>query len=198
MNKNDFLTALAARLSALSQDEIKRSLDYYSEMIEDRTEDGMDELEAVAALGTLDDIVKEIMLDISLPRLIKASIKPKHTLCAWQIVLIVLGSPVWLPLIFAFMAVIVAVYVAIWAVIISLFSGVAALCASGIVGIAAAAVIFPLKLSSGLLILGISMACVGIGILAFFGVKKLSVWLIKLTERFLKAVKGMFIKKEAK
>ena len=45
--------------------------------------------------------------------------------------------------------------------------------------------------------LGCSFFSMGIGIFAFFGVKKLTGMLIKLTARFLRAVKSMLIKKES-
>ena len=45
MTKSDFLNALAARLGALSEIDIARSLDYYEEMIDDRMDDGMTEEE---------------------------------------------------------------------------------------------------------------------------------------------------------
>ena len=51
MNKTEFVNQLSAGLMGLSQEDIKRSVDFYTEMIDDRIEDGMPEEEAVAALG---------------------------------------------------------------------------------------------------------------------------------------------------
>ena len=50
MNKTEFVNQLSAGLMGLSQEDIKRSVDFYAEMIDDRIEDGMPEEEAVAAL----------------------------------------------------------------------------------------------------------------------------------------------------
>jgi uncharacterized membrane protein len=52
MNKSQFLKQLAAKLEGLRQHEIDSTIFYYSEMIDDRVEDGMSEEEAVAAPET--------------------------------------------------------------------------------------------------------------------------------------------------
>ena len=41
MKKNEFIEALRAKLIALNAQDIERSLDYYSEIIDDCMEDGM-------------------------------------------------------------------------------------------------------------------------------------------------------------
>jgi uncharacterized membrane protein len=84
--------------------------------------------------------------------------------------------------------------VSVWAVIISLYTSVAAFVISGIAGIIS--ILFAQSFATGLFIFGLSLICIGIGVLAFFGVTKLSLWLINLTRRFLRWVKSLFIKKE--
>ena len=49
MNKKDFLDALNRRLATLSAQEREKSLLYFSEMIDDRIEEGMSEEEAVSS-----------------------------------------------------------------------------------------------------------------------------------------------------
>lgn len=49
MDKRTFLNSLREQLYGLSQSDIDKSLEYYSEMIDDRMEDGVSEEEAVAA-----------------------------------------------------------------------------------------------------------------------------------------------------
>ena len=61
MKRVEFLEALKARLWALPEADIQCSLDYYSEMIDDRMEDGLTEEEAVAAIGNLEEIVQQIL-----------------------------------------------------------------------------------------------------------------------------------------
>jgi len=194
MNRNEFLLCLGGKLDALPQHEIEKTQSFYSEMIDDRIDDGMCESEAVAALGDIDELAKTALLDTPLTTLMKAKIKPESGLKVWEIVLIILGFPVWFPLLAGFFAVILAVYVSVWAVIISLFAAVAALVIGGITGVFS--IFFAQSIPSGLFMLGSALFVTGIGLLAFFPVKKLSIWLVKLTGLFLRWVKSLFIKKE--
>ncbi|MDO9492517.1 DUF1700 domain-containing protein [Acetobacterium sp.] len=194
MNKTEFLLSLEKKLVALPPKEIEVTQGFYAEMIDDRIEDGMGEEEAVAAIGDIDTIVQNTLLELPLPTLMKAKIQPKAGLKLWEIVLMVLGFPLWFPLLAAFFIVILAVYVSVWAVIISLYASVAAFVLSGVAGIFS--LLFAQSFPAGLLMFGLSLICIGIGVLAFFGVTKLSVWLISLTRRFLRWVKSLFIKKE--
>lgn len=61
MTRNEFKNALSARLLTLPMSESTKTLDFYDEMICDRIEDGMSEEEAVAALGDIDNLAKEIL-----------------------------------------------------------------------------------------------------------------------------------------
>ena len=47
MNKLEFIAELRDRLSGLPQGEVEERLSFYSEMIDDRMEDGVSEKEAV-------------------------------------------------------------------------------------------------------------------------------------------------------
>jgi len=194
MNKTEFLLSLEKKLVALPQSEIEVTQGFYSEMIDDRIEDGMSEENAVAAIGDLDTIVQNTLLELPLPTLMKAKIQPKAGLKLWEIVLIVLGFPLWFPLVVAFFVVILAVYVSIWAVIISLYASVTAFAVSGVAGIIS--LLFAQSFPAGLLMFGLSLICIGISVLAFFGVTTLSIWLIGLTRRFIRFVKSLFITKE--
>ena len=196
MKKIEFLNILAARLQSLPPKEVQRSVSYYMEMIDDRIEDGMSEEEAVAALGNIDDIVNNILLDIPLPTLMKSKMKPKDGLRAWQIVLIICGFPIWLPFLLAFFIIILAVYVCIWAVIVSLFAVVAALLFGGIFGIFCTPFVFQSGLAPGVFLLGCAIVLIGTSMISFFGVLKLSNWLISFTGYFLKWVKSLFVRKE--
>ena len=87
MKKQEFLAVLRDRLRGLPQEDIQRSVDYYSEMIDDRMEDGLREESAVAALGSMDEIVSQILMETSLPKLVKAKVKRSTCihgrLCSW-------------------------------------------------------------------------------------------------------------------
>ena len=64
MNKEEYLDAIRGRISAMPADDINRFMDYYSEMIDDRMEDGLSEDEAVADMGSPDAAVEQILEEI--------------------------------------------------------------------------------------------------------------------------------------
>ena len=106
MTKMQFLMSLHNKLSGLPQNEIEERLNFYSEMIEDRIEEGVSEEEAVAQIGTVDEIAEQIIADIPLTKIAKEKIKPKRHIKAWEFVLLILGSPLWLSVLIAIFAVI--------------------------------------------------------------------------------------------
>ena len=85
MKKQEFIDEIRMRMEGLPEEEVSKSIDYYSEMIDDRIEDGMPEEEAVEAVGTVDDAVKEILDNIPLTKVIKAKTKPSRKLKVWEI-----------------------------------------------------------------------------------------------------------------
>ena len=68
MTKIEFLLSLNNRLSGLPQNDVHERLNFYSEMIEDRIEEGLSEQEAVMAVGSVDKIVAQIVADIPVTR----------------------------------------------------------------------------------------------------------------------------------
>ena len=106
MTKMQFLMSLHNRLSGLPRDEIEERLNFYSEMIEDRMEEGLSEEEAVSAVGSVGEIASQIIADFSFAKIAGDRIKPKRHLKAWEIILLALGSPLWLSLAVAVLAVI--------------------------------------------------------------------------------------------
>jgi hypothetical protein len=61
VKKTDFIAELRRRLSNLPPDEVDRTVSYFSEIIDDRIEDGIDEQEAVSSLEKIDDIVNALI-----------------------------------------------------------------------------------------------------------------------------------------
>ena len=56
MRKNEFINEIRGALRGYPHNEVENSIEFYSEIIEDRMENGMSEEEAVASLGDLDRI----------------------------------------------------------------------------------------------------------------------------------------------
>lgn len=169
MTKLNFLFSLRDRLSALPQKDVEERLGFYSEMIEDRMEEGLSEEEAVAAVGSVEEIASQIIAEIP-PVKVKAM--QKRQLKVWEIVLLALGSPIWLSLLIAAFSVVISLYISLWAVIISLwavFGSVVACAFAGIVsGIGFA---FGDHGLTGVAMIGAGIVCTGLSIFLFYACK---------------------------
>ena len=71
MNKENFILELKKSLSELPEKEVDERIAFYTEMLDDRIEEGLSEEEAVAAVGTVDEIVAQIIAETPLVRVAK-------------------------------------------------------------------------------------------------------------------------------
>ena len=196
MSKIDFMLELVEQLSPLPWEEVEDRWDFYSEMIDDYMEEGLTEDEAVAKLGTVEEIAAQILADTPLTKLVKARIKPKRRLSTGEIVFLALGSPIWLSLCIAAFAVIFAFYISLWAVIISLWAVFVSFAACAIGGVSAC-VIFTVGGSgaSGIAMLAAGIVCAGLAIFMFYGCKAASKGSVRLTKKVVLGVKNCFVKR---
>ena len=199
MNKNEFLNELRARLSGLPQEDIDERISFYSEMIDDRMEeDGITEADAVNSIGPVDTIVKQIMSEIPLSKIVSQKVKPKSGLKTWQIVLIVLGAPLWLPLLIALAATVLSIYVSIWSVVVSFYVTDIALVITAVAGIVGTIILFATgKVAAAFFIFGSALICTGLAILLFIGCYWLTVGVIALTKLIIFGIKRAFVGKES-
>ena len=198
MGKEEFLTALKEALRGLPPKDLERSLEFYEEMIDDRMEDGLTEEEATAAAGNPEEIVAAILAETPLPRLVREKMRPRRPLRVWEIVLLVLGSPVWLPLLAAGAAVALALYAVVWAVVACLYAvdlSLAVCGAAGLSGIYLA--IRSGNTAAGILILGAGFVCAGLSIFLFFGFNQASRCILLGSKHALVGVKSRLVRKEA-
>lgn len=197
MNKVEFLAQLRSELSVLPKEDIEKSLDYYSEIIEDRIEEGLSESEAVEACGEVSEIASLIISDMPLSKLVKAKMKPSRTLKAWEIVLIVLGSPIWLSLLLAVAAVVLSVYIILWSFIVLLYAVDAAIAACSFALVFGT---FSYLISGGsaqgVLCLGLAFVCAGLSVLLFFAFNKVTKGVLFLSRKILRNIKARFVRKE--
>ena len=197
MHKQEFLAALRNALSGLPQNELEERLTFYEEMIDDRMEEGIPEAQAVAGIGTVDEIRAQVIAEIPLQRLVKEKVKPKRSLRAWEIMLIVLGFPVWGPLLIAAGAIVFSLYLVAWALILSLWAVEVSLWAAVLTGLAAAAVhVIKGAIPPALMLLGAAIFAAGLSIFLFFGCLAASRSLVRLTRNAGIALKSVLIRKE--
>ncbi len=197
MSKQEFLDKLRLRLSGLPKRDVEERLSFLGEMIDDRMEEGLSEEEAVSGIGSLDETAEQIAAEIPLAKIVKEKIKPKRGLKAWEVVLLALGSPIWLSLAVAAFAVILSVYAVIWSVIISLWAVFASLIACALGGVAAGAVFICLGYGlTGFAIIGAGFVLAGLSVFLFFGCRAATKGALLLTEKFALGIKKCFVKKE--
>ena len=197
MGKQEFLVQLRKGLSGLPQEDIEERLTFYSEMIDDRMEEGLSEEEAVSAVGTVDEIVTQVVAETPLVKIAKERIKSKRRWSAGEIVLLALGSPIWLSLAIAAFAVILSLYIVLWAVIISLWAVFASFAACSIGGVLAC-VVFAVggNGASGVAMLAVGIVCAGLAIFMFYGCKAATKGTLIFTKKMAIWTKNYFIKKE--
>ena len=197
MNKQEFLVRLQQGLAGLPQDDVTERMVFYSEMIDDRVEDGLTEEEAVAQVGSVDDIVAQIIQETPITKLVREAVKPKRSLRAWEIVLLVLGSPLWIPLLVAAFAIVLSIYVVIWAVIISLWAVELALALSSLACMAWGFMsVIRGEALQATAAFGAGFVLAGISILLFYGCLAASKGAVVLTKKVALWIKSLFIKKE--
>ena len=202
MNKTEFLDELRRRLKGIPQNEIEERISFYAEAIDDRIEEGVSENDAVFEIGDVDTIAAQILEDVPLWGIVKEKIKKKNKKCstrikAWEIVLLVLGSPVWVPLLLAAFAVILSLYVALWALILSLWAVFTSLAGCGLIGIAVGlGYAIRVRPIDGVLLLSAGLVCAGLSIFVFLACKAATKGTAALTEKFILGVKRLFIGKD--
>lgn len=198
MNKFDFLNTLIDRLNGLPTQDIQSYVDYYSEMIDDRIEDGMSEQQAVEALGSLDDVVLQILNDTPLTTLVKNKVNPRRRLSAFEIILLILGSPIWISILLALFAVILSVFIVLWAVVVSLYAVNLCLAVGALAGVAGAAVLLVFgTLPQVAVMLGAGLILAGLTIFAFFGCNATAKGMAWLSRWIILKIKACFVRKES-
>ena len=199
MNKLDFLAKLEEKLQPLPDEERAKALEYYFEIIDDRMDCGVTEDEAVRACGDIDQIAEQIIIDTPLTKLVKQKNKTRRRMQTWEILLIILGFPIWFSLAVAFFCVLLAISIVLWCVVLCVFVVGIALGASALATcIAAVVLLVQGKFMPALFLLGCAMICAGLTILFFLLGKLCGKGVAKLHKLTFRGIKRCFIRKEAK
>lgn len=186
MKKSEFLRELQQYLDGSPAAEAKKSIEYYAEMIDERMEDGLSEEEAVAALGPAEAVAAQIRCEM-----------PKEEKKVWNTVMLILGAPLWIPLLAAAGIVVLSFYLVLFVLEASLWIVFGSFGLAALIGLAAAVLEFMRGSSaSGLVGIGLAFVLAALclaGIpFALWSARKLT-WLILASG---KKIKNLFIKKE--
>jgi uncharacterized membrane protein len=189
MTRKQFLDGLKQELRGLPQREIEQTLHYYTEIIADRMEEGMTEEEAVAKMEPMHVIARRVAADF------KGAAAPRAKISGFMIAMIILGFPLWFPLLVTGAALMVVMLtlawvmvLVLWAVCLALFSG----------GMAAINTLFIGGYHFGVPVvgqIGLGMAAMGLSIFLFYGAKGAIPLATGATLRLVSRIKKGFVRR---
>ena len=116
MTKQEFLKSLKKELRGLSKKEKDDCLVFYSEMIDDKIEEGLTEAKAVAEIGDVKAIASERKVQA------KENSDKNESVGVFDKTIIILGSPLWIPLLIIALALYITVYAVIWSLVLVLWA----------------------------------------------------------------------------
>lgn len=199
MRKQDFIKELRLNLSFLPKEEIDDRISFYSELIDDKIEEGVKEEDAIKSIGSIDEIINQIIDEMPLSKIAKDKIKPKRKLSGLEIVLIIVGSPIWLSILLSLIAVLFSLYIIGWSIVISIWAILISLIAVLVAGI----VLTIISLFSNIYIvalsyLGATLVILGLTILMHYVCKIITKLYIKITKLIVLSIKKKMLKRGEK
>lgn len=199
MTKQEFLARLEKGLKGLPKDDVDERLNFYDEMIDDSIEEGMTEDEAVDKIGSPEDVAAWIIDDTPLVKLVREKVKPKKELTTWQIVLLILGFPVWFPLLISGLACVFALYVSLWAAVASVWACELAFALTGVCGIPVGILQISVgRETPGAICISSAFICAGLALILFFGCTGATRGTVLIGKRITSWIKSCIVGKENK
>ncbi len=203
MTKNEFTTQLNKLLGGLPQEDIERSITFYSEMIDDSVEDGMNEEEAVEALGDIEDIVINIKSE-NTGKTEKTteigyeaenmSVKPKKgRISKERLIAVIATFPFWIGIV----AGLFGVYIGLWGVFAGLCGAAIGFAVGAVGGLIVSPVLFVSSVYTGLMLVGCCFMLGGLVLPLILALKMIAKGLVELFKLAIKGVKALLITKEA-
>ncbi len=183
MNKIDFLSILKEKLGHLPYHEVERLITFYSEVIDDKMEDGMDEVEAIASIGSIEDILRTIEHD-DIPNSnntnnfdysnddynettnneTTTSSKSNRILL---IILLIVTFPLWIGLLLGVLGTLFGITVALYAIVFSMLVTFFAFLFAAIIMIGFGVYYIPSQIEVSILLFGGSFMTIGLSLLTY-------------------------------
>ncbi len=189
MTKKEFLDGIREKLKGLPQNDIDKSLGFYDELIQDVIEDGVSEENAVKSLGSIDEIAEQILSETSVPKIKKPE---KRKFKMWEIVIIILGFPLWLPLVVTAFILILTFYICVWSILFSFYAANFSFAAASLLSLLSS---FKFLFSGDILqfcgLLGAALVLGGLAVLTFLGLNAVTKFFAVISKKlFLKIFKS--------
>jgi uncharacterized membrane protein len=191
MTKFEYLNALAGALTGIP--DAAKCVAYYGEIIDDRIEDGMSEEAAVASRDDIYTVRERLIAETPLPAFLKE--KGTRKVSTGMIVLLVLGFPLWFPLLMAGGAVALSWFVVVACLIFSAIVIVLALSFGGIAMVIVACFRFAASPAYGLFTVGGGFMAIGLSLLLIWPAMAAVRWLLWLIGFTAKGIKSVFVGK---
>lgn len=187
MTKTEYLAKLTKYLRKLPQKDYEEALEYFMEYFEEAGPEN--EAQVIAELGTPKEAAHEVITRLLDEKIIedKSSLRNKTTIL-WIAILAVLASPVALPILLFFLAILMTLLMIIFAVIVTALALTFALLISGVYTFFTSFSLLSVSLASTLFGVGLGLLMFGGALLllfASFEICKLFVKLITLLIKWL-------------
>lgn len=193
MTKQEFLTELRNNLNGLPKEEIEDRINFYEEMINDRMDEGKTEEQAVADIGTTDEAVRTIASQTKMSTLVKEKMIPKRRITGFEVCMLILGFPLWFPLLITIIALLGVGYILLWTLAIVSYSVEFAFLAgfgSGTVG----SIMSVIEGNINLMTIGSTILCLAGACLFVFACISATKVNVKITKSILTGIKQKIIR----
>ncbi len=187
MTEKEYLKELKRNLSALKRSDRNSLIEFYKEMIEDKIENGKTEREAIAELEPADVVAKRTLAEYGID---EEELSKRKKISGTTLALVIIGSPLWIPLAIAALAIVLAVAISILAVIISIASACIGVTLSSPFFLVMGIITAFSDVGTGLIAIGYGLSAAALGILAVTGIYKLIAYIVKKIKEIIIRNKG--------
>lgn len=191
MNKKVFLDKLRKNLKNFDSQEQEKFINYYEEMVEDYKENGYTEEEAILKIGDPNDIARDILKEQDMIILNIPSTSSK----VLNLILLILGFPLWGSLLLCFILLILSAYIIIWCIPVITGSLSIGLFATAIVGIIGSPFVIIKTFCTGIVQFGLGVSSIGFAVLFFMLTIYIGRYFIKITKSFTTKLYNILFKK---
>ena len=185
MTKTEYLAKLTKYLRKLPQKDYEEALEYFMEYFEEAGPEN--EAQVIAELGTPKEAAHEVITRLLDEKIIedKSSLRNKTTIL-WIAILAVLASPVALPILLFFLAMLMTLLMIIFAVIVTALALTFALLISGVYTFFTSFSLSSVSLASTLFGVGLGLLMFGGALLLLFASFEICKLFVKLTTLLIK------------
>ena len=184
MTKQVFLYELKKKLWRLPADEREERISFYGEMVDDRIEEGMSEEEAIQSIGSVDAIIFDILEEKRVSSTLLTKEPSRKRMKAGEILLLILGSPLWIAFIAVAFAVGISLFASLWSVVVSVWAGAISLPLASVGGmIYSAFLLVEGEFAYALALLGCAIFALGLSVFFLYGAKYLTVGALRLSKK---------------